>query len=207
MATTKGKFVRITCPADPEHISVQPRVGKLLVELPSRPLADFEWTWTHDIFITQRGLDFLNENHVTGFETRPLMKATYKRRSSGDPPPLFELAVTGWGGMAAPAAGVEMIECCPTCRRREYTIVDPSQLIDATAWDGSDLFIVWPYPRFRFASDRLAEIIRRQRIAGVKLIPASKIPVKPEWGAIPAPLARSMPEDRARELGKKFDLR
>jgi hypothetical protein len=206
MAITKGKYERIICPASPEHGFGCQTFGQLWVELPSRPLADFEWTWVHDIFLTERGLEFLNQNNVTGFETRPLMKATYKRRSKGDPPPLFELAVTGWGGMAAAAAGVELTEFCPECRTRMYTIADPTRLIDPAAWDGSDLFIVWPLPRYRFASDRMADIIRRNRVPGVKLIPASQVPVRPGDELGPGKLKELMPEQRALELGKKFDL-
>ncbi len=206
MASTEGDYQRITCPANPSHMPVRQRIGALWIELPSRPLADFEWTWVEDIFITQRGLDFLEENRVTGFETRPVMKARYKRRSRGEPPPLFELAVTGWGGMAAPAAGIELTEFCPGCSHRVYTTADPSRLIDPTGWDGSDLFMVWPYPRYRFASDRLAEIIRQQRIPGVRLIPATEIPLERGSIAMPGSLSTWMPEARALELGKEFDV-
>jgi len=206
MAITTGKYERVTCSADPGHIFGDQKFGELWVELPSRTLDDFEWTWTSDIFIAQRALDVLKENNVTGFETRPLMKATYKRRSRGEPPPLFELAVTGWGGMASPAAGVELITLCPSCKHREYTIAEPSRLIDPSAWDGSDLFMVWPLPRHRFASNRLADIIRRNRISGVKLIHPSEIRVRPGAIAIPGSLRSGMPEARALELGKKFDV-
>jgi hypothetical protein len=95
MAMTMGKYERVTCSADPGHIFGRKKIGELWVELPSRTLADFEWTWNHDIFMAQRAVDLLKDNQVTGFETRPLMQATYKRRSRGEPPPLFELAVTG----------------------------------------------------------------------------------------------------------------
>jgi hypothetical protein len=206
MAITTGVYEQITCPADPGHIFGRKVVGKLCVELPSRPLADLEWTWIDDMFITERGLEFLNHHNVTGFETRPLMEATYKRRSRGEPPPLFELSVTGWGGLAAAAAGLEVVEFCPACRYRKYRIADPSRLIDPGTWDGSDLFIVWPLPAYRFASARLADIIRRNRVPGVKLVPASQIPVEPGGGAAPGPLTKWMPERRALELGKKFDV-
>ena len=205
-AITKGKYERFTCSADRDHTFLTQRIGELSVELPSRPLADFEWTWFSDIFVTQRAVDILSRNNVTGFETRPLMKATYTRRSKGELPQLFELAVTGWGGIAAPAAGVELVEFCPTCRRRVYTIADPGRLIDPAVWDGSDLFMVWPLPRYRFASDRFAEIIRRKQISGVKLVRASEIPVKPGAELRPGWLTELMPEARAFELGEKFGI-
>lgn len=206
MARTMGKYVRVTCSANPGHVFGRQTIGELWVELPLRALADFEWTWNSDIFISSHAVEVLNENKVTGFETRPLMKVTYAKRSPREAPPLFELAVTGWGGMAAPSAGVELIEFCPSCRSRLYTIADPSRLIDPSSWDGSDFFMVWPLPRYRFASDRLAQIIRRNKLSGVKLIPAAELPMKPGAKLGPGTLETWMPEDRARELGKKFDV-
>jgi hypothetical protein len=206
MAITLGKYERVECSADPSHIFSEQKIGELWVELPSRTLSDFEWTWNSDIFVTPHAVDVLQKNNVTGFETRPLGKAVYKKRSRGEPPPLFELAVTGWGGMAARTAGVELVEFCPACRHRDYTIAEPSQLIDPSAWDGSDLFMVWPLPRYRFASNRLAEIIRSHPISGVRLIPANEIPMKRGTNLGPGSLKTWMPEERALEIGKRFDV-
>ena len=202
---TQGKYEQVRCPADPGHLFGRQRFGELWVELPSRALKDFEWTWTSDLLISAHALEVLKENNVTGFETRPLMKATYRKRSRGEPPPLFELAVTGWGGMGA-LAGVELIKFCPSCGHRVYRIAEPGRLVDPSAWDGSDFFIVWPLPLYQFVSDRLAQIIRRNRLSGVKLIPLTELATKLRGGATPPPIDDIMPEARAIELGKKFDL-
>src|SRR5580692_7188253 len=174
MPATTSEYERVTCAAGhtrPRH----PKIGNLAVSLPTtRPLSDFEWTWLSDILISEHALRVLERHKVTGFEVRPVA-ARYAVPSIGDPPPLFELAVTGWGGMAAQAAGVKVTEACPACRFRQYTIADPKRLIDPMAWDGSDLFMVWPLPRYRFGSDRLADILRRERISGVKLLPPTQI--------------------------------
>jgi hypothetical protein len=200
------KYEPTTCSENPGHRSARQTFGDLWVELPSREFTDFEWTWTHDILVSPHVIEILKENDVTGFETRPLRKATYAQRSQREPPPLLELAVTGWGGAGA-SAGVEVIDFCPVCRRREYRIAEPSRLIDPSAWDGSDFFIVWPFPRFRYVSDRLARIIRRNRLSGVKLIPAAEPSAQPRsGGASPGTLDMWMPEDRAREIGEKFDV-
>lgn len=205
---TQGKYQQVRCPVNPGHIFGRKRFGELWVELPSRSLSDFEWTWTSDLFISSHALQVLKESNVTGFETRPLMKSTYRRQSRGEPPPLFELAVTGWGGIG-PSAGVEMIEFCPGCRHSEYRIAEPGKLVDPSAWDGSDFFIVWPLPLYRFVSDRLAQIIRRNRLSGAKLIPLGELAEVVLSGggrASPPPLDDVMPEDRALELGRKYDL-
>jgi hypothetical protein len=91
---------------------------------------------------------------------------------------MLELIVTGWGGVGAPAAKVRLREFCEGCEHASYAIGEPSRLIDESAWDGSDLFFVWPLPRFRFITDRLANIVNRECITGTKLISAQEIPIK-----------------------------
>jgi hypothetical protein len=79
-------------------------------------------------------------------------------------------------------------------------------LIDLAAWDGSDLFIVWPLPRFPFASERLANILREEKITGVKLIPAPDIPFKRGNHATPGRLLNWMPAGRAHALGDRLGI-
>jgi hypothetical protein len=89
---------------------------------------------------------------------------------------------------------------------KDYTIADPTQLIDPASWDGSDLFIVWPLPLYRFASDRLAGILREEKITGMKLIPAAEIPFKAGNVASPGLLHMWMPASRARVLGDRLGI-
>jgi hypothetical protein len=87
--------------------------------------------------------------------------------------------------MPSSAAGLTVAKSCPDYNHRTYAIAEPSRLIDPAAWDGSDLFIVWPLPLFRFASEHLANILREEKITGVKLTPAVDIPLKRGNGATP----------------------
>jgi hypothetical protein len=87
-----------------------------------------------------------------------------------------------------------------------YKIAEPSRLIDPAAWDGSDLFIVWPLPGYRFASDRLATILRQEKVSGVGLAPAPKLPAERGARVDPATLTACMPKDRARELSQRFGI-
>ena len=204
-AKSLGDWGSITCPVDPDHMRGRsPKLGELSVELPLRPLSDFEWTWTSDMFISERALRVLRENKVTGFETRAVT-ATYPDGITAKPPMLHRLVVTGWGGMAA-AAGITVADFCASCGHKAYRIANPSRLIDPLMWDGGDLFIVWPLPLYRFASNRLADIIRRNYLSGVDLVLASQISMKPGACAAPRSLTRHMPEDRALEIAKTFDV-
>ena len=97
-------------------------------------------------------LDLFDKHRVSGFEARPA-KVAFPKKTQAYPPSLFELIITGWGGWAAPAAGLTLIESCPGCGHKVYAIAEASRLIDPAAWDGSDFFIVWPLPGYQFASD------------------------------------------------------
>jgi len=199
------KYETIICPTDDDHRRAGDRLADLSVLVHPSGVKDFTWSWLSDLLVSHKVLDIFERNQVTGFETKPV-KVVYPDKIKARPPHLFELLVTGWGGLAAPAAGVSLVEWCPACGYKSYSIAEPSRAIDPTAWDGSDLFMVWPLPRYRFASERLARIIRQERLSGVKLIPAAAIPTKRGASLTPGPLASLMPEKRARELGKRFGI-
>jgi hypothetical protein len=206
-ATEDGdtKYEKITCPSDDGHLRGGRRLGDLRVAIDPGGVKDFTWTWSHDILASERLLDVFLKHRITGYEIRPAT-VSYSKRSPVKPSPMYELIITGWGGMPSSAAGLTVAKSCPACNHRTYAIAEPSRLIDPSSWDGSDLFIVWPLPRFPFASDRLANILREERITGVKLIPAVDIPLKRGNGATPGRLLNWMPASRARALGDPLGI-
>lgn len=159
----------------------------------------------YDILVSRKVLDLFKRYRVTGFEALKA-KTSYPLGVSARPPLLFELVVTGWGGWAAPAAGVTLACSCSACGAKDYLIAEPSRLINPAAWDGSDLFIIWPLPGYRFASNRLATILRQEKISGVELIPARKIPLERGDKLGPGSIKYCMPENRARELSRRFGI-
>jgi hypothetical protein len=198
-------FEQILCPAHEGHRRGGKRIGALSVVVDPLRVGDFTFSWLSDVLVSRRVLDTFAKHRVTGFVVKPA-KISYPATIEARPPDLFELVVTGWGGLAAQAAGVKLVESCRGCGQKIYTIAEPSRLIDARAWDGSDLFMVWPLPRYQFASDRLANILRQERVSGVKLVPAPQIPIERGGTATPAPLNWRMPEERARELERRFGI-
>jgi hypothetical protein len=203
--TLDTEYDTVVCPENANHRRGGKRLSDLSVIVDPSHIRDFTWTWGSDVLVSKKVLDLFEKHRVTGFEVRPI-KISYSKPIKARPPDLFELVVTGWGGFAAPAAGVSLLRSCPACGHRVYAIAKPSRLIDAAAWDGSDLFIVWPLPLYRFASDRLVSILRQERVSGVKAFPASAIPMKQGDSATPGPLALSMPENRARELEQRYGI-
>jgi hypothetical protein len=199
------QFERITCPTDEGHRRAGRRLGDLRAAVEPSGIKDFTWTWGQDMLASERVLDVFLQHRVSGFEIRPTTVSSSKP-SKKRPPSLHEIVVTGWGGLAAAAAGVKLATSCQDCKSRRYTIAEPSRLIDPASWDGSDLFIVWPLPLYRFASERLAHILRTEKLTGVKLIPAAEIPFKPGNLAMPGRLLDWMPASRAHALGDRLGI-
>jgi len=191
------------------------RLLDLRVVLKSREVQDFVWT-IPDCLIRSRVLDMFHEQNFTGFQVRHVRARLDTSLKSGDSADeavpgahvqgLWELVVTGWGGVATPESGVTRIpntniwQGCP----------DWSKIVDIDAWDGSDFFIVWPFGFVRLVSDRVATFIKEQKLAGVKL-------VSPEactrWykqsklnQATPMRLRDHLPDERAREIGEPLGI-
>ncbi len=199
------KYERIICPAHHGHRRAGRPLGCLSIVAAPSAIKDFTWSWSSDILISQNVRDLFERHGVTGWVALPAT-VKYDKASDLRPPDLLELVLTGRGGLGGPEAGVQLVKSCPACGYKRYSIAEPSQLIDPAAWDRSDLFIVWPLPRYRFVSDRLADIIRQARITGVKLIPASEIPIKHGDQVSPGRLTSAMPAGRARELSEAFGI-
>jgi hypothetical protein len=195
------KYGRIVCPLRDGHTRGRKRIGALSIIVSPSAVKDFTFSWSGDILLLQRMLDLFGRFGVSGFEAKRA-KIAYPKKTRDTPPDRFELVVTGWGGWAAPAAGLSLVESCSGCGHKVYAIAEPSRLIDAEAWDGSDL--VWPLPGFRFVSGRLASILRQEKVSGVRLIPASELTVEKGAYATPGSLSLHMPESRARELDQQF---
>ena len=69
----------------------------LRVVLPDIEVQDFVWTWQSECLIKEKTLMQLHANGFSGFGTKPV-EARFKK-SERVPPTLWELALTGWGGL------------------------------------------------------------------------------------------------------------
>ena len=125
-------------------------------------------------------------------------------------PKLWELKLTGWAGMASETSGIKLRYDCPGCGHLSYTtFTDASKLIVTEQWDGSDFFMVWPLPRYIFVSQRVHDIVERERLTGCQLIPVEELESPLAHGIdtmSPGRLHQCMPEERARELGEPLGI-
>lgn len=195
----------IECPAYPEHKRAAPRRRALDVVLPGRAIKDFVWVWGSDCLIQEGVLAVFRENGFTGYEVRPA-RAHFRGDPLGVPPPLWELVVTGWAGMASPESGVKLTYSCPFCGSIKYSCFDDAScLIDVNQWDGGDFFMVWPLPKFIFITDRVAQALRERKLTGFRLVRPDDL--KCDFGGFsPGRLSHWMPEARARELGEPLGI-
>lgn len=197
----KDAYEIVSCPID--GMGPGKRLRNLHIVLPDEEVEDFVWTWQTECMVREHVLKQFRANGFTGFEIKPVT-ARFETLSE-EPPVLWELVVTGWGGLARPESGIVRDKYCAQCKHVHYSgIKDARQLIDDAQWDGSDFFMVWPFPRFIFVTPRVADYIRDHHFTGAVLQPADEIKQSPYIieGYSPGRLSYWMPMERARELGE-----
>ena len=198
-AWTPGEVMveRLACIKNPNHRSGGKRLSDLSVTLAEGAVPDFVWTWDSELLVQDESLNILRKAGLSGFEPKPAKVHLAKGRRAA--PKLWELRVFGWGGFAGAGSGVHLIESCEECGYQLYSCFKKSSLLlDRQQWDGSDFFIVWPLPRFIFVTDRVAEVLRRHKLSGMKLQPLEKM--KCQGTLSPGNLAWYLPESKLEQI-------
>ena len=199
----------IVCPANDGHQRAGKRTTDLRIVLPGGHVEDFVWfQYGGECLIQDKVLQIFQKNDVTGFEVKPV-QARFEK-GSVSPPVLWEPIITGWAGVASPESGIVLDKenSCPVCGHLHYTeVTDYSKLINPGQWDGSDIFMVWPLPRFVFVSGRLRQIIESANLIGCSCYEPKNLPIgRFHSGFSPGRLSYYMPEKRARELGEAIGI-
>ena len=193
---------QVWCPENALHQRAGKRLTDLSVTLPRRPVDDFVWTWYSECLIQARVLTLFRDHGFTGFDVKPV-RARFKKPCRHELPVLWELAVTGWGGMAPPESGVRVVDHCRVCKCTVYSACATlADAFDPIQWDGSDFFFVWPLPTFIWVTERVAQTIRDHRLKGAVLKrPEEFVIRRRETDKVsPGRLHYRLPEARAREL-------
>jgi len=191
-------FEKIRCPNERSHASGR-RNSPLDMVVPCDPAPDVIFTWMSECLIQESVRQIFDSEGLTGFLTLP---ARAKIKKTGANIPVHELAVTGWGGMASEATGIQEVERCLACGHLVYSRLEaPEKLIDIHNWDGSDFFMMWPLPRFRFVTERVVEVCERHGVTGVAFSQNWLTFQRESSGYTPGRLSYYMPQDRARLLG------
>lgn len=198
----------IVCPENALHQRAGRRLSDLSVVLPRLPVEDIVWTYYSECLIQNRVVELFRRLGFTGYELRPV-RARFNQPSKGAPPELWELWVTGWGGMAPPESGVKVVDHCKVCKSTIYSSCPTlAQAFDETQWDGSDFFFVWPLPGFVWVTDRVARAIRESRLKGVVLERPEDVRLSKMGPRTlsPGQLWYYLPEARAKALGEALGI-
>ncbi|MFB3883452.1 MAG: double-CXXCG motif protein [Armatimonadota bacterium] len=166
---------QVVCPITRQHNRVRELGrGNLRVVYASGKVPHIFWPYLSGGFLVQEGvLRRFRDAALTGFEAKPVAEVRMPRLQSAGlrVPDLWEIVVTGWGGEAADESGVRMTYYCPGCGHVRYSVPDnPAELVDETKWDGSDFFRVYPFSLYVFVTERVAQLVRKERWRGVRLV-------------------------------------
>ena len=200
------EFEQVTCASQPDHMRPGKRIGDLSVKLTSHEVPDVVWTWYSECLVQERVLNLLRQNSVTGYTTRQAT-VRFKHPAKKRVPFLWELVVTGWGGLAPPDSGVSLLEYDRCCGRMVYSdATNPSVLRPTEQWDGSDIFMMWPYPRYILAVDRVAKLLMDNKVSGILPTSFSERRRSDLGTLMPGRLSNWFSADRVREIGRPLGI-
>ncbi len=89
-----------TCPLDKSHQGRARVLSNLSIALPGKSIGDFVCTRYGDRLVQDSVVELFKSHGFTGWKVKPA-KARYAS-GVGEPPRLWELVATGWGGIASP---------------------------------------------------------------------------------------------------------
>jgi hypothetical protein len=197
-------FEKVRCSADWGHARPGRRLNQLNVLVPCKPVPDVMFTQFHDYLMLDRVREEFVGNGITGINFVST-KAMVKRTAGGLT--LWEAVAVGWGGHVSPKSGVHLEEECSVCHHRHYSAIsDPERLIQLDQWDGSDVFMIWPLPKFMFVTERAARLITQSRITGINLLKALPPSLIESDGFGPGGLGLWMPDERAHMIGDPLGI-
>jgi hypothetical protein len=198
------KMEKIRCPINPTGHSRGRRSSPLDMVVPCDPAPEVIFTWMSECLIQEPVRVLFESEGLTGFSTLPARAQTKK---TGAAIPVYELALTGWGGMAPTASGIREVARCNGCGHLRYSHLEaPEKLIDPKNWDGSDFFMIWPLPRFRFVTERVVETCQKYGITGVAFTQNWLTTRSASAGYSPGRLSYYMPRKRAHLLGGAYGI-
>jgi hypothetical protein len=197
----------VVCPIHEGHQRAGKRLTELSVRLPKEAAHDeFVWTWSSECLLQDHVVELFRANGLTGFEVKPV-SVRLKNDDGEVRPKLWELVVVGWAGLTPAQSGIKIVSHCDACGHTVYSsFTTPEKLIDESKWDGSDLFIIWPLPRYIFVTERVVRLAREKNMAGVVVRPVRELPYRGADTLTPGRLSYVMPEDYARRFGEPLGI-
>jgi len=188
-----------TCRGDPDHAKRQIRPSPLRLVFTGGVTTDFMWSQYSEAIATPRVAEAFREGGVTGCKFVPVeLENTMGDEVASE---FLELRVVGWGGNATASSGIRVIKECPHCQRQVFTgYTQPELIFDSSQWDGSDVFLIWPLPRYILVTSKVANILERNRFSGAEVESLSRLPKTVAGTLTPGHLGDWYEDRRVREI-------
>ncbi|HEY5895331.1 MAG TPA: hypothetical protein VIT91_19085 [Chthoniobacterales bacterium] len=192
------------CEQNPDHACRQVRPTPLRLEFRGVAWSDFFWTPYSEAIVNKDVVTAFEEAGIVGCDfVAADLENTLGDEMAGD---LYELRPKGWGGFASVESGVRLLEECPHCKNRVFSgYTDPGQLLDLDGWDGSDIFTIWPIPRYILATEAVRNLLVQYQFTGVRAEPITKLPKVIAGTLTPGNVRDWFDEDQAGELDAEID--
>ena len=183
------------CSHRPEHAARSRWIRPLKVIGPIRPMTDFEWTVYGDVIVSRSVAESLRNVGFSGMQCLPAELHTSTETPFGRES--LELRINGWGGNAPADSGIHEVERCSYCEHKVFSgYSHPERLFDIGGWDGSDMFLIWPLPRYIMVTGRVRNFILDSKYTGVCLRKLEELPHVVAGTLTPGNLRDWFDEDR-----------
>ena len=168
----------IICPKYSGHQRAGNRIGLMKIDLKFGKTGDFLWTFLSECLIKNEIAVIFQTNNITGYELKKAAIATGNQIKD-----LWELVVVGQGGDASQDSGIYLKEHCNYCGLKRYSAFEKGILVAKKNWDGSDIFTINGYQRYILVTEKVKELIEKNRFSGIKITPSDKL----KWPNLPKP--------------------
>jgi hypothetical protein len=176
-----------------------------MIDRVPKNVGNFIWTTLlGELLIDDKIANLFEKNNISGYTLKPVTIDKNDKNYK-----LWEFVVTGWAGVASEKSGIKLKSSCDYCGDITYTsFKNPKYLIDENRWDGSDFFMVWPLPRYKFISSKVARIIKEENLKGsiISLVEDIEVDNSVIDNLSPGRLSMYMPAKRAKVLGEPLGI-
>lgn len=199
-------YEQLMCTSKIGHMRAGKRTEILDLVILEERIPDILWTMAPECIIQDHVLKIFQKEKLTGFEVKPV-NARYKDNKK-KAPNLWELVITGWGGVAPEESGIKFLdsEKCEVCGKIKYSApTDFLKIFSLSQWDGSDFFIIWPLPKFYFVTERVLKVLQKYNLSDFSLLRLEEYNFSSKKIS-PGRLHYYMPDARAHELGDPLGI-
>jgi hypothetical protein len=168
----------VVCPKNSGHQRAGRRTTVLHINVVSKRVVDFSTTILPFVVITDKALQVLRRERLTGFRVEPVrIHGLPKGMDLHSAPKLWEFIVTGDAGLSHPESGITVKDKCEACGMVRYSAYDRGIKVNVDTYDGSDFFVVKEYPGHVLVNEKAKNVIEVHGLSGVTFVESMQL----EW--------------------------